>query len=133
MTATTDRIVTLFSDDRYTHLIGLRLVATDPVTVGLEIGKDHLNFHGGTHGGALFSLADCAFSLAANAPGDPAVAVDTHLAFTAAVATGDRVTAVATEVARGRTMATYQVLLTRGDGRVCGLFTGTVYIIPAQS
>ncbi len=131
MTATADRIVSLFDKDRYTHLIGLRLVATDPVTVDLEIGEDHLNFHGCTHGGALFSLADCAFSLAANAPGDRAVAVDTHLAYTAAVATGDRVTAVATEVARGRTMATYQVLLTRGDGRVCGLFTGTVYITPA--
>ena len=80
---------------------------------------------------ALFSVADCAFSLASNAHGDRAVAIDTHLALTAGTTAGDALTAVAEEVTRGRTVATYRVVVSRDDGRVCGLFTGTVHVTPA--
>ena len=37
-------------------------------------------------------------------------------------------TATAVEVHRGGTLATYRVEVTRGDGKVCGTFTGTVLI-----
>jgi acyl-coenzyme A thioesterase PaaI-like protein len=39
-------------------------------------------------------------------------------------------TATAEEVRRGRTLATYRVLVRRADGKVIGHFTGTVYITP---
>ncbi|CAN5378936.1 MAG: hotdog fold thioesterase [Acidimicrobiia bacterium] len=133
MTSRADRIVAMFERDRYTDLLGMRLVSTDPVTMEMAITGDLLNFHEITHGGAMFSLADSAFSLASNAHGDRAVAIGTHLALTAGAAIGDTLTAVAAEVTRGRTFATYQVTLTRSDGRVCGLFTGTVHITRAAS
>ncbi len=76
----------------------------------------------------VFSLADCAFSLGSNAAGDRAVAIDTHLVLTAASRPGDRLTAVVTEASRGRTLGTYRVEVTRGDDRVIGVFTGTVFI-----
>jgi acyl-CoA thioesterase len=89
-----------------------------------------VNFLGSGHGGVVFSLADCAFSLASNAAGDRAVAIDTHLVLTAPVRVGDRLTATVHEETRGRTLGTYRADVTRQDGRRVALFTGTVHITP---
>ncbi len=125
-----ERITEHLEDDPYARMLGITLDSVDDgsVTVTMPVTADHLNFLGGTHGGVLFSVADCAFSLAANAYAEPAVAIDTHLAITTATTAGDILTARAVEVRRGKTLATYRVEVTRADGRVCGHFTGTVYI-----
>lgn len=122
------RIRELFARDRYAAALGMHLASADPVVVEMRLTPDHENFYDVTHGGAVFSVADCAFSLAANAAGERAVAIDTHLALTAATMRGDTLRAEAEEVTRGRTVATYRVTVRRGDDRVCGLFTGTVHI-----
>jgi acyl-CoA thioesterase len=126
-----DLIAGLLERDRYAALLGISLaeVTEDTVTVTMPLTDDHENFYDVAHGGAVFSVADCAFSLASNAHGDKAVAVDTHLAITAASSAGDTLTATAEEMTRGRTLATYRVTVTRGDDRVCGLFTGTVAVL----
>lgn len=119
----------LLDRDRYAARLGIELVAPDPVTIHMTLGEDHLNFHDTAHGGAVFSLADCAFSLASNAAGPTALAIDTHLAITAPAAAGDVLEARAEEVTRGRTLATYRVTVTRpADRRTVALFTGTVFI-----
>lgn len=123
-----DRIRELFERDRYAAKLGMELVSTEPVVVRMPITPEHENFYDVTHGGAMFSLADCAFALASNAHGDRAVAIDTHLALTAGTAAGDVLTATAEEMTRGRTLATYRIVLTRSDGRTAGLFTGTVHV-----
>jgi acyl-CoA thioesterase len=124
------RVEALFAADAFADALGVELVSvtTDELTVALDVEDRHLNFLGGGHGGMVFSLADCAFSLASNSAGPEAVAIDTHMVFTAAARTGNRLTATATELSRGRTLATYHVKVIRDDGRVAGLFTGTVHI-----
>lgn len=124
------RIEGLFADDAYAAALGVDLVSvgTDELVLSLDVEDRHLNFLGGGHGGMVFSLADCAFSLAANSAGPRAVAIDTHMVYSAAARSGDRLTATAVELTRGRTLATYHVTVTRGDGRTAGLFTGTVHI-----
>lgn len=124
------RIEDLLGADKYADNLGVELVevASDSITVALDVTEAHTNFLGVGHGGMVFSLADCAFSLASNAAGDRAVAIDTHLVLTAATRPGDRLTAVVIEASRGRTLGTYRVEVSRGDGRVVGLFTGTVFI-----
>jgi acyl-CoA thioesterase len=119
-----------FSSDAYAEAQGFALgeVTDDSVAVSMVVRDDHLNFHDVLHGGALFSLADCAFSLASNAYGDTAMAIDTHLVLTAPAMLGETLTATAIEMTRGRTLATYRVDVTRDDGRTAGLFTGTVFI-----
>ncbi len=128
-----DLVRELFARDRFAALLGTRLVSADPgrVVVDMSVTEEHENFYHMTHGGAMFSLADCAFSLASNAHGDRALAIDTHLALTAPTRSGDTLRAVAEEVTRGRSLATYRVTVSRGDGRICGLFTGTVHVTPA--
>lgn len=127
-----DRAAELLADDPYAQSLAIRLVdvSTETVSVQMDLTDQHHNFAGSTHGGVLFSLADCAFSLASNIPGGLAVAIDTHLAITAPTAAGDTLTAVAEELTRGSTLATYRVVVRRErDDRVCGSFTGTVYIM----
>jgi acyl-CoA thioesterase len=119
--------------DPYSRALGVELVSvTDSeIVVALDVGPDHLNSLEVGHGGMVFSLADCALSLAANAAGDRAVAVDAHLVFTAPSREGDRLEARVSEASRGRTLGTYRVLVTRSDGKTVGLFTGTVHITPS--
>jgi acyl-CoA thioesterase len=124
-----------FADDPYATSQGFKLtgITEDTIVVTMTVREDQVNFHGGTHGGVLFSLADCAFSLASNAHGDPAVAIDTHLAITAPSGVGDDLTATAHEMTRGRTLATYRVDVSRGDERIVALFTGTVFVKSADA
>jgi acyl-CoA thioesterase len=126
-----ERIREAFARDPYAASQGYRLeqVTPESVMVSMTVRADQVNFLGGTHGGALFSLADCAFSLASNAYPEDAVAIDTHLAITGPSGVGEELTAVAIEETRGRSLATYRVNVTRGDGRTVALFTGTVFLV----
>jgi len=135
MTDRAERIRTSFHADPYAASQGYSLgdVTDESVTVSMTIRDDQVNFLGGTHGGVLFSLADCAFSLASNAYPEDAVAIDTHLAITAPSGVGETLTATAVEQTRGRSLATYRVDVTRADGRTTALFTGTVFLIARDS
>jgi acyl-CoA thioesterase len=130
MASRSDIVHTSFASDPYAKAQGFELVGAsdNTVVVSMTVREDQVNFLGGTHGGALFSLADCAFSLASNAYGDPAVAIDTHLVITAPSDVGEILTATAHEMTRGRSLATYRVDVTREDGRTVALFTGTVFL-----
>lgn len=125
-----ERVSELLAADAYAGNLGIELVSVsgEEIVVALEVRPDHLNFLDVGHGGVVFSLADCAFSLASNSAGDRAVAIDTHLVLTAAVREGDRLEARVREMSRGQTLGTYRAEVTRDDGRVAGLFTGTVFI-----
>lgn len=124
------RVEKMLADDGYAALLGIELVSVTPehIVVGLDVAERHLNFLAVGHGGMVFSLADCAFSLGSNSAGDRAVAIDTHLVLTAGTGPGDRLEATVTEASRGRKLGTYRVDVTRQDGRTVGLFTGTVHI-----
>lgn len=126
-----ERIEHAIANDPYAASQGFSLeaVTDETVTVSMTVRDDQVNFLGGTHGGVIHSLADCAFSLASNAYPEDAVAIDTHLAITAASDVGEVLTAIANEQTRGRTLATYRVDVTRSDGRTVALFTGTVFLI----
>ena len=124
------RIADLLAADPYARSLGVELVSVtdDEIVVGLTVLPHHVNFLGVGHGGLVFSLADCAFSLASNNAGDRAVAIDTHLVLTAAAKPGDLLRASVVETSRGRTLGTYRVDVSREDGRKVALFTGTVHI-----
>ncbi|HUG08671.1 MAG TPA: hotdog fold thioesterase [Acidimicrobiia bacterium] len=125
-----ERVAGLLADDAYAKSLGIELidVTDEEIIVAMAVDESHSNFLGVGHGGMIFSLADCAFSLASNNAGDAAVAIDTHLVLTAASRPGDRLEARVREVSRGRTLGTYRAEVVRGDGRTVALFTGTVYI-----
>ena len=96
-------------------------------TLRMTVGPAHLNFNGGCHGGALFTLADSAFGLASNSHGVRAAGIDAHIAYHLAAREGDVLVARAEEVSRGRKLATYRVNVERDDGALIASFTGTVF------
>ena len=100
--------------------------------VAMSIDAHHLNFNGGCHGGAIFALADTAFGLASNSHGPVAVGIDAHITFQAAVRSGDRLVARATEIQRSRRIGVYRIDVVReepgGDETMVSSFTGTVFI-----
>ena len=126
-----DAASALHDRDALARHLGIELVdgGAGRATVRLTVGAEHLNFNGTCHGGVVFSLADTAFGLASNGHGTRAAAIDAHLTFNAAVREGDRLTAVAVERSRGRRIASYGVDVTREDGRLISVFTGTVYLL----
>jgi len=125
-----ERVEGLLAADNYAIGLGVGLVEVtdDEITLRLDVTGAHVNFLGVGHGGMVFSLADCAFSLASNSAGADAVAIDTHLVLTAASRPGDRLVARVRELSRGRTLGTYRAEVSRYDGRIVALFTGTVFI-----
>ncbi|MBN2468316.1 MAG: hotdog fold thioesterase, partial [Deltaproteobacteria bacterium] len=78
------------------------------------------------HGGAIFTLADLAFAVAANSHGTVAVAVSVTISFLKAV-TGGTVTAEAREVSLNPKLASYSVTVTDENGTVIALFQGMAY------
>lgn len=131
-----ERIERLLAADRYAAHLDIRLVeaSDDRVVLEMPVGARHLNFLDLTHGGAVFSLADCAMSLASNGHGERAVAIDAHLVISGGSEEGDVLRAVAEPAVGGKTLGTHRITVTRLDGRVVGMFTGTVLRTgPAES
>jgi acyl-CoA thioesterase len=116
--------------DRFSAALGVELVEAGPgrAVLAMTVARRHLNCYGSAHGGALFALADTAFGMASNTHDVVAVGIDAHMAFAVAVEAGDRLTARAREITRGRRMAVYRVDIERQDGTPVAVFTGTVYI-----
>ena len=125
-----ERVDELLAGDSYATSLGVKVVnvGSDEIVLALDVTDDHTNFLGMGHGGMVFSLADCALSLASNSQFETAMAVDAHIALTAPSRPGDRLTARIVGVAASKRLATYRVEVSRGDGRTVAGFTGTVYI-----
>lgn len=92
----------------------------------MQVTKEHLNFVGFTHGGAIFALADCAFAEAVNFGETKAVAVQVSINYIKPSAEGDTLTAEASVVSEGKTFALCSVNVNK-EGKPVALFTGLAY------
>jgi acyl-CoA thioesterase len=119
----------LLADDAYTRLLGIELVEGEPghIVVRMKVGKDHINFNGACHGGAIVSLATVAFGLAANACGTICLGIDVHATLSAGAFEGDVLTAESHEESRTRRFTIYRVEVRKGGGDLVALYTGTAY------
>ena len=100
--------------------------------VRMAVDARHMNFNGGCHGGAIFSLADTAFGLASNSHGALAMGIDAHITFQVGIRAGENLVARATELMRSHRIGMYRVDVARvesgGEETPVSSFTGTVYI-----
>lgn len=118
-----------FEKDAFARELGLELMEVSPGTsrVRLPIPSRRSNGLGTTHGAALFALADVAFAVACNSHGQTAIGVHANIAYVAAAADGP-IEARATEISRGRKLATYDVRLVDAEERLIATFQGTAYL-----
>jgi acyl-CoA thioesterase len=114
--------------DRFRELLGIKVLEVKEgyAKLTMIVTKEHTNFVGFTHGGAVFALADCAFAEATNFGENKAVAVQVSINFIKPSGEGDTLTAEATLVSEGKTFSLYSVNICK-EGKVLALFTGLAY------
>lgn len=97
--------------DPFVRKLGGRFEAIRPgySRVALTVADDMVNFHGMTHGGLIFALADMAFAAASNSHGQTAVALNASITFLKASRPGDQLVAEAREIQAGGRTAVYDI------------------------
>ena len=99
-----------FANDRFATDNGavIEEIGDDCARVSMEIDKRHYNAAGGVMGGAIFTLADFAFAVAANWQGTLGVSQTAQITYLVNVK-GKRIIASAKRIKDGRTMCYYEV------------------------
>jgi len=123
-----DELKSFIERDAFAGLLGVEVLdhGDGHARARMEIKAHHLNSAGGLHGGAIFSLADVAFSVAANSRGTLALAINANVAYFKAVNSGALI-AEAREVVVNRKLATYLIDVRDEAGGLIAQVQGTVY------
>jgi acyl-CoA thioesterase len=123
-----DDLERFVEQDAFARHIGVEMLdyGDGAATARLTVAPHHLNSARCLHGGVIFSLADAAFSAAANSHGVLALSIDASISYFQAVE-GGTLTAEAHEVARNPKLATYLIDVRDQDGALIAHFRGTVY------
>lgn len=123
-----EKILKVFENDRFADISNIEVVDISPgkATAKMEVNDIHLNSIGTVHGGALFTLADFTFALAANSHGNVTVAINANISYFKAVKTGV-LTANARELSSGGRIASYTVDINDDFGDLVCVFQGMAY------
>jgi acyl-CoA thioesterase len=116
----------LYRADLASQWLGIEIIeaARGRVEIAMTVRPDMVNGYGICHGGIVFAFADSAFAFACNSYGDPMVAAGASIEFLAPTPSGERLTAMATEVSRGARHGIYDVAVTAASGTVLAHFRG---------
>jgi len=114
--------------DHFRELLGIKVLEIKDgyAKMSLKIRKEHINIAGFTHGGVLFSLADCAFAEAVNFGDKKAVAVQVNINYLRPTSEGDVLIAEATTVSDGKTLTLCSVVVKK-DEKDVAMFSGLAY------
>lgn len=123
-----DELGEFFKRDLFAGKNGIEMVeiGLGSAVARMVVTSEHLNAVGTVHGGALFSLADFAFAMAANSGGQVTVAINVSISYFKALSSGV-LTARAREVSGGGRIASYTVEIRDEPGDLVALFQGMAY------
>ncbi|WP_141592691.1 PaaI family thioesterase [Myxococcus sp. AB056] len=121
--------VEYFEKDAFARELGVELLEVGPgrARVRLPTPSGRKNGLGTVHGAVIFALADIAFATACNSHGQTAIGVQANIAYLAPAGDGP-IEARATELSRGRKLATYEVRVLDAEERLLASFQGTAYL-----
>ncbi|WBU56786.1 PaaI family thioesterase [Paracoccus sediminicola] len=114
----------------FTKLLGMEMVEAelDRVVMALPVTKALSNRNGVMHGGAILGLTDNVGGTAASLnlkKGENTVTLESKVNFLRPIRIGDTARATATPVHIGGTTQIWEVVVTRGDGKVAARVTQT--------
>ncbi len=120
--------------DPFASSLGIQMLTLRPGYSRMRLvpAPSMTNFHGIVHGGVIFALADAAFAAAANAHGDPAVALAMSIQFFDAARAGHALVAEAHEERLGRRAGFYAMTVADETGRTIATCQGVVYRRPGE-
>jgi acyl-CoA thioesterase len=117
-----------FKNDHFAERANVELLSVSPgrATAKMVLHPHHLNGLRTIQGGAIFTLADFAFALAANSHGTVAVAINASITFMKAARTGT-LWAEAREVSKNFKIGSYVVEVKDDHGDLVAQFQGLAY------
>jgi acyl-CoA thioesterase len=121
-------LVSFFKNDRYAALTGIEIIEAKKgyCKAQLKITDKHLNAANVVQGGAIFTLADLAFGVAANSQGLLALAINVNITFLKGISEGT-LFATATEFDNPKKLGAYDVIVTNEKDEIIARFNGLVY------
>lgn len=123
-------LLAFFEGDYYAKQTGIVIDAFSEgkSTCSFEVQQRHLNAGKAVQGGAIFTLADFAFAVAANASGKKTVSLENQITFMHPVK-GKRLIAKAYEISSTHKICFYQVDVTDENNQPVAKMSVTGYII----
>jgi acyl-CoA thioesterase len=114
--------------DPWANFLGVEIekVEKDYARCSVVIREEMLNFLGAVHGALIFSLADVAFSAAANSSYSPSLALDISGSFLKGAVVGDTLTAEARMLNTTKRTGLYRMDVSK-SGELIATFNGTVF------
>jgi len=122
--------IAAFNESDFARLLNMTVITAHDGYAEVEMdctGK--MNPHGVAHGGAIFSVADHAFGIAANCAGTDRVAVSVHIQYIAPAK--DRLVAKAKKIADNGKYSTFRILVYDGE-RLVADFEGVSLQVSPQ-
>lgn len=118
-----------FREEPFAKLFGIDLVELDygRAVVKMEVKEEMMNLFGMAHGGAVFSLMDAAFELAANSYGTVAVALAMSVNYISPALAGKTFYAKACEVSRSSRISTYDLEVKSSEGELIAACQAMAY------
>ncbi len=117
------------AEEPYAKKMGLRLVKVDEgyALVEMKFTEEMENVFGMAHGGAIFSLIDEAFEVAANSHGTVSVALSMSITYVSSPKGGETLRAEGVEVSRSNRVATYSIQVKTKGGDLVAICQALVY------
>ncbi len=114
----------------YVKLFGIKVLELKPgySKVRMKVKDTHKNLHSTTHGGAIFSLLDVAFSSAVNSYGITTLALNIEVTYIRPSNLGDVLTATASEISRGKTIGVYNIVVQNERNKIVASSQAIGYI-----
>jgi len=113
----------------YAKKLKLRLIKVQEgySLVEMTFSEDMKNIFGLAHGGAIFSLIDEAFEVAANSHGVVSLALNMNVSYVKAPSDGDILRAEAKEIALSKRIGTYDIRVKNGRDELIATCQALVY------
>lgn len=128
-----ERAAKILAADRFAVSSGIELADADAnyAVCRMQIRDNHLNAAGAVQGGAIFTLADTAFGMAANAQGKLTVSLNNSISYLKSTK-GNTLIAEAKMVSSTKRICTYDIEVTDDLGELIAKMTGIGYIKDAK-
>ena len=127
-----DSLKESFKKDNFSKLFGIELLelSNGRAKLKLPISEKLLNFFGVGHGGAIYALADVAFSLACNADDDIelAVALNSNINYVKKAKLGDVLIANARVISTSRKTSITEIFISNQNEELIAKFEGLAYL-----
>lgn len=120
----------MYQRDDFSRWMGITIdeVSLGSCRLSMIVKQEMLNGHQTLHGGVSYSFADSALGFASNSHGIQCVSIESTISHIRPVQINDQLTAIASEIHRGKTIGLYEVLVLNQHQKKIAHFKGTVHI-----